>query len=135
MCLIIKKIRKPKVNKEGFCTAWKVVTEYNKSPFNCIIGEKMLHTYKTGENIDKNYNGIDVNCGFHLFLKKRDAKELLEELEDDVDVVSAHKIIKVFYKPEDALAYGEATVMHLLDGGFPNRVTVKKLTIKSLDAQ
>jgi len=127
MCLFVEKIKKPKVHKNGFCTAWKVITDDNKSPFFNVISQYRVHSYQIGENIDKFYNGIDVDYGFHLLLKKGDAKILSK----DKCFSRPVKAIKVFYKPEDVIAYGKSNVTIL--NNLPHGVTVKKLTVKSLD--
>ena len=107
MCLYVRdRMRKPKANARGFCTAWKVVTEENESPFNKVVGYK-THEYKLGINVDRyfdeNLAGTkSVETGFHLFLNVKDAKRCIKRLfnlTDDPKVYpKRHKIIQVFYK-------------------------------------
>jgi len=137
MCLVVDKSIKPnKPNKDGFCIGWKIVKEDNSA----LIQDDWV--YQLGENLSSRcYHSIDgreeitVYEGFHLFLNKNGARKLWEYRKKRYDKdYTSKKLIKVFYKPEDVVAYGKMAYSFLGDpiNETPN-VVVDKLTIKSLE--
>ena len=136
MCLSLgmKKVRVKKPNKDGFCIGWKIVQLNNFAPF------KSYFQYKLGENeavLGKEYfPTLEIRYGFHFFTTRYAAR---------VDILGwkaigeggKHKIIKVYYKPEDVIAYGSFSENNYLKAGHPvewfDCVCVKKLTVRSLE--
>jgi len=125
MCLVInKKVRNNNHKEDGYCVGYKsIYKDSNESIYRD-------HIYRIGENkSDRGDNTLTqsetlyltVHYGFHLFLHLRDAK-------DKTLGYSQRKIIKVFYKPEDVVAYGNWEE----ERGSPN-VVVTKVLVKSLN--
>ena len=135
MCMVVNKTIKPnKVNAEGYCVGWKVLTSDNKSPFSAGCG----YQYKLEENVSsrpttgyirgekvldlftrKNYIHR-IWEGFHLSLTRKDARKIFRKPQ-------GRKVIKVFYKPQDVVAYGTFQ-------DIPN-VVVTKLIVRSFESQ
>lgn len=139
MCLVVNKAVRNNHHKEnGYCVAYKVIRLNNSTLFSQI--NKFL--YKVGENtpsepsynFNKKYYYEDrVDYGLHLFLDKSIAKKLILYNEMTVQNHPENmKMIKVYYKPEDVIAYGKSNTITF---GFDieKSVVVRKLTIKSLD--
>ena len=137
MCMLIKRsIQTKKPNKDGFYTGWKVVTKANFPIF-------FYQGYNIGENISSRsyclsqYSSellsnqltlkeiIDqkVDYGFHICLDRKDAR-----LANQYSSTRRKKIIKVYYKREDVLAYGVWS-----DDKNVKQVVVDKMTIKSFE--
>lgn len=144
MCLkVYKKIRNNHHKENGYCVAYKVIRKDNFS----IFYQKETFQYHIGENVPKvtiffkshlnrKYNvGDDVDDGLHLFLDKSMAKGLiLWNEKHSYNCPENMKVIKVFYKPEDVIAYGVSnTYFYFSDNEVEKSVVVRKLTIKSLD--
>lgn len=147
MCLRkYKETRNNHHKEDGYCIAYKVIRKNNFS----IFCQKETFIYHIGENIpdatfhpdiyafylNKNYvEGERVDYGLHLFLDKSIAKGLISWNEKHIMNSSENmKIIKVYYKPEDVIAYGRSNTFHSFDDKEVEKsVVVRKLTIKSLD--
>ena len=147
MCLRVnKKVRNNHHKEDGYCVAYKVIFHDNTTLFaRCddfvyTIGENV--PYKQNENGHEwslslnSFEGQIVYFGLHLFLDKRMAKKLVEH-ENRFGVGRGDdlcKMIKVYYKPEDVIAYGRSNTFHSFDDNEVEKsVVVRKLTIKSLD--
>jgi len=142
MCLLVDKSIKPnKPDKDGFCIGWKIIKENNSA----LIQDGYF--YNLGLNFSSLYYDADIGPnfsigykriyeGFHLFLNKNGARKLwnFRKKRYDKDYIDNTKLIKVFYKPEDVVAYGKMEYSFSGDpiNETPN-VVVKKLTIKSLE--
>lgn len=142
MCLKIDKNIKPKkVNKDGFCVGWKLINENNSA----IIQSDW--DYKEGLNVSdridypelvKDENDFKrVDYGFHLFLDKKWAKKLYDYRVNRYGYNSykcCTKLVKVFYKPKDVVAYGTMNYTGIPEEEINNapNVVVRQLTIKSL---
>ena len=142
MCLVVNKTVRNNHHKEnGYCVAYKVIRLDNSTLF--VRSYDFL--YKVGENIpcepsyifNKKYCYAErverVEYGLHLFLDKSIAKGLISYFERTYLLQNAAenmKIIKVYYKPEDVIAYGFSNTYR---GEREKSVVVRKLTIKSLD--
>lgn len=122
MCLIINKVKSPKVQKDGYCVGYKVIYSSNNESIY------RSNFYALGENNSTRENKAlslyEINCdkvseGFHLFLRLKDAKSQCNDV---------RKVIRCFFKPEDVVAFGTWEC----GDGCPN-VVVTKLLIKSLD--
>ena len=123
MCMHVKdEAVNPKVLKNGFVLGYKILinNDRNVSPceyFKYVLGENI------SDRISKErfeYEKYGIVKGFHIFRNLKSAKIWLDMNE---------KIIKVYYKPEDVVAYGD-TFYGLTK--LPTVVTMK-LTIKSFD--
>ena len=125
MCLFINnKVRNNHHKEDGYCVAYKNVTQTNYSPY------KGGYKYSVGENIS-NRPTTPLTCaeiihneiekGFHLCLKYKDAKTTGKKY------FTPDKTIKVYYKPEDVVSYG------MWENGKEKTVVVTKLIIKSLE--
>jgi hypothetical protein len=134
MCLAIdKKVRNNHHKENGYCVAYKIILRNNKPP--CFMSYK----YKVGINhakLDKRemalqgvYNPLLKFHGLHLILSLEEAKAYRYNNCPDT------KIIKVFYKPEDVIAYGHSVHTVGLSAKYQGRsVVVKSCLIKSLEA-
>ena len=132
MCLILKDDYKvKKSNKEEYCIGWKVINKDNTQWFKSVgfMVPTPNHKYIIGENIsNREYKDLStfeccsrvIEKGFHIFLYRKDARAEHYRLD-------SNKIIKVFYKPEDIVAYG---VWEMINSS-PCVVTMK-LTVKDL---
>ena len=134
MCLYIYDNIKPKrANKEGYCEAWKVVTIDNEAPLHDFIydiGENFSSRVCPSFPIDKMHvpeTSYKVEEGFHIFLKRSDARNFKKNAIMDGKSIKKEKIIKVYYKPEYVVAYGT------LNYSLMQTVVVSRLTIKSLE--
>ena len=129
----------PKPNKDGYCKAYKVIysreiphlTEYAKEycnfyRHNCDLRDYTL-LYTIGpmiaehkEDYPKEPKKTDIlREGFHLILTLKDAQEWIKTF--------YAKVIEVYYKPEDVVAYG------FLVGSKIQGVVVKQMEVKSLE--
>lgn len=126
MCLLIdKKVRNNHHKEDGYCVGYKVLRDNNNSPYrgrSYSIGWQEAFL-KEEENLQ------EVRYGLHLFLNK---KEAMMELKDWGIIwgSSNYKIIKVYYRIEDVIAYGTFDIMRTR--GITKSVAVKKLLVKSL---
>lgn len=131
-------ITKPKPDKDGFCKAFKVIydrevphyTEYAKEYCNFFKNNCSLFdysfVYQVGINIanhredyNKDPKELDIiREGLHLILNLNDALSWVK--------MSYQKVIEVYYKPEDVVAYG------FLQGTKTQGVVVKQLVVKDL---
>lgn len=134
----IKDINIPKPDKNGYCKAFKVIysremphyTEYAKEYCNFFKDNCSLFNYtfvyQVGVNIAKHKEEFPkepkkqdlIREGLHLILTLKDAQEWIK--------MGYQKVIEVFYKPEDVVAYG------FLQGTKTQGVVVKQLTINTL---
>ena len=125
MCLVInKKVRNNHRKEDGYYVGYKVIyKESNESIYRD-------HIYKTGVNhSDRKDKALAeyeitqgaVHYGFHLFLNLKDARQ-------KSCGYGQRKIIKVFYKPEDVVVYGNWEE----ERGSSN-VVVTKVLVKSLN--
>jgi hypothetical protein len=142
MCLKIdKSVKLKKPNKDGFCIGWKLVREDNsaliQSSYKYEVGLNFSDRieYPELEDEEKAFNSVDY--GFHLFLQKNGAKKLLEYRINRYgkdDYKNKCKLIKVFYKPKDVVAYGTMEYNSFAEDELNkvHNVVVNKLTIKSL---
>ena len=137
MCLKVnKKVRNNHHKEDGYCVAYKVIFHDNTTLFaRCddfvyTIGENV--PYKQNEyghnGSSMLFNNETVYFGLHLFLDKCIAKKLVSIL-NNAEPKNA-KMIKVYYKPEDVIAYGKSNTFRY---DREKSVVVRKLTIKSLD--
>ena len=136
----ISKIDKiTKADKEGFLKAYKVIysrdvpyfTEYAKEYCNTYKDNCSLldytFIYQLGLNVARHNEDYPINPrepdiireGLHLMLTLKDAQEWIK--------MSYNKIVEVYYKKEDVIAYG------FLQGTKIQGVIVKQLIIKSLE--
>lgn len=121
--IINRRVKLPKVDKDGYYKGYKVVRSNNRSIFEYFL-------YKIGEN-KSGRKSITLNAleevnkviekGFHLFLNKRDA---IFEKEGRWD----YKIIEVFFKKENVVATG-----YWEKENTEENVVVTKLMVKSLE--
>ena len=109
----IQNNRKP--NKDGFLVGYKKITTSNSNVYSSARATE----YKVGENISSRkfkdltpYEEYTVCEGFHISLSPL------------MNSVSVYKVITVYYKPEDVVAYGTFCGSRC--------VVVTKMTIKSL---
>jgi len=141
MCLRVnKKVRNNHHKENGYCVAYKVIFHDNTTLFaRCddfvyTIGENVpyrLYELDYKRSLFQRFNDETVYFGLHLFLDKCIAKKLVSR-HNDTDSKNA-KMIKVYYKPEDVIAYGKSNTFTSFDVGGEKSVVVRKLTIKSLD--
>ena len=126
MCLKINyNIKASRVNKDGYCVGYKVVEveqdglkSYYKG-FKYCIGDFVSNR----KSAQLEYNEVyEINLGFHLFTTRNEARRFKTGK-------FATRMIRVFYKPEDAVAYG-----FFLNRGCYESVVVHKMTISSLKA-
>lgn len=125
MCLKIqKRVKLPKVRKDGYCIGYKVISFDNNSIYQ-------FHEYTIGENLsnreDKSLTSTEkvfdeVEKGFHIFLCLRIAKESV--LMTGNAYFRERKMIRVYFRPKDVVATGT--------WGTSNNVVVTKMLIKSL---
>jgi len=129
MCLLKdKKVRNNHHKENGYCVAYKIISNDNYAPF------QSEYKYSVGINIagggNEENNSTFAFSGLHLFLSLKETKDFLL----DRFAIEYVKIIKVFYKPEDVLFYG-----HSIDAPFPaakkngRSVVVKSCLVKSLE--
>ena len=138
MCMNISESRKIKLNSEGYHIGWKIVTYDNYAPY-CWIHTGYL--YKVGENTCcRDYPLTDaekclgeIRSGFHIYQTRQDARKGIKIYIDCCDSPSRVKIIKVYFKPEDIVAFGNVnlTDIHI----STKNLVIKKLTIKSLKGE
>ena len=133
MCLIIdKKVRNNHHKEGGYCVGYKVLRSDNRSPYQFAtygIG------WKEATLRIEPYPTYKVNYGLHIFLNKKEA--ILERSSPDSPDSPDFKIIKVYYKPEDVIAYGTFDMWRLSLANVNIitsvvNVAVKKLLVKSL---
>lgn len=125
MCLVInKRVKLPKVQKDGYCIGYKVISNMNDSIYQ-------VHKYTIGLNRStRMYKRLDeyevssnkVEQGFHIFLRLRTAIDKMYKCSCE------RKVIKVFFKPIDVVALG--TWQHK---NSSHNVVVTKMFIKSSD--
>ena len=126
MCLVInKRVKLPKVQKDGYCIGYKVISNMNDSVYQ-------VHQYTIGLNrstrMDKRFDEYEVynnriERGFHIFLRLRTATDKMYR-----GISRYRKLIKVFFKPEDVVALGTWQLKN-----SSHNVVVTKMFIKSLD--
>ena len=131
MCLeIVKNAKAKKPNADGYCIGWKVVDTDNGAPYHWVHGG---YLYKEGKNVSdrlskdiQSWEHKNINHGFHVYGSRKSAR--LGKIR--YYALAQHcphpktKIIKVYFKPEDVIAYGTE-----------NEIAVIKLTINSLKGE
>jgi len=146
MCLLKdKKVRNNHHKENGYCVAYKIINENNRAPFmrdfKYKVGENPANpAYKVGEipvfQAHPSRDGLRdfAFYGLHLMLSLEETKDfVVSHFSDEFTLFNA-KIIKVYYKPEDVIAYGYA-----IDAAFYNAkkngrsVVVKSCLVKSLE--
>ena len=133
MCLVVNMdVKAKKTNAEGFCVAWKVIRKVeNRQWYKSAVSGETLPNYQyvLGENVSNRLSKKDpwevneINKGFHCFLYRSDARKLIKNIHTPKDA----KVIQVFYKPEDVIAYG-----FRWGSSVDKCVAVMKLTVKDL---
>ena len=139
-----KKSHKP--DAEGFMVGWKLVTPKNEAIFYPKVGRE----YKVGDREEKfcrqpytfyvkPYKFNDeafIGAGIHLFANREHARWFRNYCKMYRPQFAGAKLIKVYYKLEDVLAYGCMNYTGSLTGKVDNldNVVVTKIRIKSLKA-
>ena len=139
MCMKITDPRKLKVDKNGFCTGWKLVRKVdNSAPYHWV---HRPYIYNEGENVCSRSVKIndyearigEVRTGFHIYQTRADARLGIKIYADCMTNKPTEKemvkIIKVYFKPEDIVAYGLSQDILYRPA---KSLVVTKLTIKSL---
>ena len=130
----------PVPDKDGYCRGYKITKQDSSSPY-------FEHVFAIGENVSnrtckcsdkkcpncRDLNPTDkkelpiVGKGFHLFPDFKKATKYIETCHraPEPQYFHGYKIIEVFYKPEDVIAYGLS--------GSDFAVAVMKLDVRSLE--
>ena len=125
MCLRVdKSVKAKKPNSLGYCVGWKLMTKFHNAIYSCgdyKLGlntsnrQNKSHGCDTGLNDDQIHYKQEMHRnlvakGYHLFLKRDDARYLkkISILEDELE--EGLIIVKVYYKPEDVVAYGKCSI-------------------------
>ena len=135
MCLIIdKKIKAKKPNKDGFCIGWKLLQDNTVSPYRGYRYKKGMNVATLGHEPDPNE---EIHYGFHLWTTRSSARVSLKDWNIISNTNTNFKIIKVYYKPEDVIAYGKYSQPNHFKENSPAEwfrcVAVKRLTVRSLE--
>jgi len=133
MCLSINKnVKLPKVQKDGYCIGYKVISKLNNDSLYHFYGYEIGVNKSTREGkflTQAEISSGTVQKGFHIFLRLRTAKRAMYFKSGYYNFSSTRKIIKVSYKPEDVVALGTWEWSPI----SPHNVVVTEMLIKSLD--
>lgn len=140
MCLLKdKKVRNNHHKEDGYLVAYKIVNENNRAPFmrdfKYEVGENPAYKNPVFQPHPSRDGLLDFAFyGLHLMLSLEETKDFVVSHFSDEFALFNAKIIKVYYKPEDVIAYGYA-----IDAAFYNAkkngrsVVVKSCLVKSLE--
>ena len=127
---------------DGYCIGYKVLSFRNDSPFKGFVYKEGINVSSTNIFDERCLNNHPVHFGLHIFLNYKDALK---------DKQRNNKIVKVFFKKEDVVAYGDFVTYPLFNAmskpstnqydmnNFISQssrgksAVVKKLIVKSLE--
>ena len=123
MCLRVNKsVKAKKVNSSGYCVGWKLMTPdkgaiyaFGEYKIGLNISNRQNKKHSCDTNLDDDhiqykqpYHPSLVGKGFHLFLKRDDAR--YTKTKNKNFGKQNFLLIKVLYKPSNVVAYGKCSI-------------------------